>query len=111
MLSTRLIQTVLKRNIGEVQVKMEKWSQEVTLQWLQKVCRIDENQAQIFRDQKIDGEVLESLTTDDLRRDPFNFSFGEAKKIILQMEKLQKSSGQTLLLCAVSRSPKREDAS
>jgi hypothetical protein len=76
-----------------VQAKMEKWSGKEVSEWLKTECSISEQQAQIFTSEKVNGPILQSLTIHELRGDPFNLTFGEAKTIILEIQKLQKSSG------------------
>ena len=72
---------------------METWSQGEVLRWLQEVCDLSEDKAQIFEIQRINGQVLQSMTEAELRAVPFNLAFGDARKIKLEREKLQAGSG------------------
>ena len=72
---------------------METWSQEEVFQWLQTECNLSEHQAQIFKTETINGQVLQSLTEAELRAVPFNLTFGQARIIKMEREKLQAASG------------------
>jgi len=72
---------------------METWSQDEVFQWLQTVCNLSQHQAQIFKTQTINGQVLQSMTESELQAVPFNLTFGQARTIKMEREKLQAVSG------------------
>jgi hypothetical protein len=79
--------------ILKFQAKMETWSQEEVFQWLQTACSLSEHQAQIFITHTINGQVLQSMTEAELQAVPFNLTFGQARTIKMEREKLQAVSG------------------
>jgi hypothetical protein len=72
-----------------IQVEMEKWPPADVSSWLRQECKIGPDQAEVFVEQKIDGEVLPLLTEDRLTTHPFHLTIGEALKIIAKVQKLQ----------------------
>jgi hypothetical protein len=88
-----------------IQVKMEGWSSKDVSDWLQTECKIDVQQAKIFVEENIDGQVLPDVTLDMLKSDPFNLKIGDAMRIIKRIRLFQNVSGKALSVFAFNRSP------
>jgi hypothetical protein len=81
-------------------VKMDEWTSEVVSKWLHTDFGISEKQAEVFKDQGIDGSILLDFTEDRLKDAPFSLKVGPAMKIMKRIQEFKNAAGKVLLLFA-----------
>ena len=77
-----------------VPVKMEKWTIDEVVEWLQTTIKLSTQQAEVFKDESIDGSILLDFTEERLKDVPFCLKTGPRMHIMRCINQFKDASGK-----------------